>query len=371
VVAGVRPPEHLHDLQGRLALRHEPADRRARSSRTDAAADRRRTRGESRAVGSGARPPPRAPGQARLALGRRRRRRDRRGDPRVQARSQGDIPRRPRRDSRLPGVDEHVARGAPVRPVFVVGASRSGTNLVRAILNAHSTLWISAETHYFDDLRPRLGERARVPLAGAVRDECERYFLAQSHRAYGRGGDPQQGRIAAAELRALAQRLGGSGDAYFEAFGRLRAELHGKPAWGEKTPRHAYRIADVLDVFPDARIVCLLRDPRAVVASYRDWHRGAPRDWLDEENAAGLAAERERSRRSYHPLLASLLWRGVVRAERDAERRFGRARVIVLRFEELAADPEACVRGLCERLGLEFEQQMLEVPVVNSSYAAA
>ena len=258
-----------------------------------------------------------------------------------------------------------------MKPVFVVGASRSGTNLVRAILNAHSSLWISAETHYFDDLRPRLGDRARVPLSGAVRDECERYFLAQSHRAYGRGGDPQQGRIGADELRALAQRLGGSGDAYFEAFCRRRAELHGKPAWGEKTPRHVYRIADVLDVFPDARIVCLLRDPRAVVASYRDWHRGAPRDWLDEENAAGLAAERERSRRSYHPLLASLLWRGVVRAERDAERRFGRARVIVLRFEELAADPEACVRGLCERLGLEFEQQMLEVPVVNSSYAAA
>ena len=50
--------------------------------------------------------------------------------------------------------------------IFVVGASRSGTNLVRALLNAHSTLWISAETHYFDDLRPRLPGNGTEPLAG-------------------------------------------------------------------------------------------------------------------------------------------------------------------------------------------------------------
>jgi hypothetical protein len=253
-------------------------------------------------------------------------------------------------------------------PIFVVGASRSGTNLVRALLNAHSSLWMSAETHYFDDLRQRVG---RGPLGDGEREMCEQYFLALAHLAYGRGGDPGRAKIDAGELRALAARLGGTSDAYFEAFCLLRARLHGRERWGEKTPRHVFRIAEVLEAFPAAKIVCLVRDPRAVVASYRDWHRGGTREGLDPENEAGLAAERMRSKRSYHPILASLLWRGVIRAEHDALQRFGGERIRLQRFEDIVAAPEMAVRALCAWLGIEFESQMLEIPVVNSSYAGS
>jgi len=256
-------------------------------------------------------------------------------------------------------------------PIFVVGASRSGTNLVRALLNAQGSLWVSAETHYFDDLRTRLPGGGAAPLDDAGRAECERYFLSLSHRAYGRGGDPEHARIDAGELRRLAVGLGGTGDAYFEAFCTLRAHLHGRERWAEKTPRHVYRIPELLDAFPTAKVLCLVRDPRAVVASYRDWHRGGIRDGLDEGDEAGLAAERVRSRRSYHPVLISLLWRGVVQAEHAALRRYGPERVHLQRFESLAADPEGTVRALCEWLSLDFEPAMLEIPVVNSSYATA
>ena len=118
--------------------------------------------------------------------------------------------------------------------IFVVGASRSGTNLVRALPNAHSTLWISAETHYFDDLRPRLPGNGTEPLAGDDRERCERYFLALSHRAFGQAGDPAESRFERDELRALAAELGGSGDAYFEALCRLRAQRHGREQLGRE-----------------------------------------------------------------------------------------------------------------------------------------
>ena len=251
--------------------------------------------------------------------------------------------------------------------IFVVGASRSGTNLVRALLNAHSTLWISAETHYFDDLRPRLTGNGTEPLAGEERERCERYFLALSHRAFGQAGDPEESRFERDELRALATELGGSGDAYFEALCRLRAHRHGRERWGEKTPRHVYRIDDLLSAYPDAKVVCLVRDPRAVVASYKDWHGAAERRGVTE--SPELAADRERSRRSYNAVLMSLLWRGVVRASFDALERHGREHVRIQHFEQLAASPEAEVRELCAWLGLEFEPALLEVPVVNSSYA--
>jgi hypothetical protein len=254
-----------------------------------------------------------------------------------------------------------------VNPVFVVGASRSGTNLVRALLNRHTELWVSAETHYFDDLRPRLAGGGSQPLEGADRDLCEEYFLALSHRAFGQAGDPAESRVDRENLRSLAQELGGTGDAYFEALCVLRARLRSRPRWGEKTPRHVYRIDELLEAFPDGKVVCLVRDPRAVVASYRDWHGAAERRGVTESEE--LAADRRRSRRSYNPVLMSLLWRGVVQASYQALRRHGAERVRIQRFERLAERPEDEVRELCGWLGLAYEPGLLEIPVVNSSYA--
>ena len=254
-----------------------------------------------------------------------------------------------------------------MNPVFVVGASRSGTNLVRALLNRHTELWVSAETHYFDDLRPRLAGGGSQPLEGADRDLCEEYFLALSHRAFGQAGDPAESRVDRENLRSLAQELGGTGDAYFEALCVLRARLRSRPRWGEKTPRHVYRIDELLEAFPDGKVVCLVRDPRAVVASYRDWHGAAERRGVTESEE--LAADRRRSRRSYNPVLMSLLWRGVVQASYQALRRHGAERVRIQRFERLAERPEDEVRELCGWLGLAYEPGLLEIPVVNSSYA--
>jgi hypothetical protein len=254
-------------------------------------------------------------------------------------------------------------------PVFVVGASRSGTNLVRALLNGHSELWVSAETHYFDDLRPRLPGAGKEKLSGGDLERCERYFLALSHRAFGQAGDPGESSVERDELRGAAAELGGTGDAYFEALCVLRARRHSRPSWGEKTPRHVHRIDELLEAFPEAKVVCLVRDPRAVVASYRDWHGAAERRGVVER--AELAADRKRTRRSFNVVLMSLLWRGVVRASHEALRRHGPDRVRIQRFERLAEQPEAEARELCAWLGLEYEPAMLEIPVVNSSYATA
>ena len=76
-----------------------------------------------------------------------------------------------------------------------------------------------------------------------------------------RPASPAESRLDRDELRALAQELGGTGDAYFEALCRLRAKRHGRERWGEKTPRHVYRIDDLLTAFPEAKVVCLVRDP--------------------------------------------------------------------------------------------------------------
>jgi hypothetical protein len=234
--------------------------------------------------------------------------------------------------------------------------------MLREMLNRHPALWITRETHYFDDLRPRLGDRAILPVGDADRERCERYFLALGHRAYGLDVDPAQSAVGVDQLRAEAVRRGGSADAYFEAFCVTRARAQGKERWGEKTPRHVFRIDELRSVFPQARVICLVRDPRGVAASYRDWKRGE----IDRE--ATDAAERERVQRSYHPVLHALLWRSTMAATLAAAKRHGSHAVRVLRYEDVVREPEQTVRSLTAWLGLDYDPGMLDVPIVQSSY---
>lgn len=256
-------------------------------------------------------------------------------------------------------------------PLFVVGPSRSGTALTRALYNRHPEVALAGETHYFDDLRlgfaGRTGERLTDP---AEQRACEDYFLALSHRPYGHAGEPEKGTMARDDLRKEADALGGSPDAYFEAYCRLYARDEGASRWGEKTPRHVFRIPQILELYPNAQVTCLVRDPRGVVASYRDWENQGGFDLeADPDHARVLAEERDRTSGSYHPVMLALLWNGQVKAMVEARDRFGEERVRIQRYEDLVADGPSVVKGLCDWAGLDFSEEMLEVPMQNSSFS--
>jgi sulfotransferase family protein len=255
-------------------------------------------------------------------------------------------------------------------PVFIVGASRSGTTMLSSCINACSPLQIVGETHYFEDLRPRLEGLRSVHSPERFQEIVENYFLALSHRLYGQGGDPEKGSIAREDLRSLASRLGGTPDHVFEAFCRLSAGQKGKREWGEKTPRHIYKIGDILQCYPRAKIVCMIRDGRAVVASYRDFKKGEIGEYSDDPGRKeALLLEQRRVRRSYHVIIASLLWRGVARATQLAHRIHGNEKVYILRYEDLVADAPGELAKLFSWLGHSFDADRLgTVPIATSSY---
>lgn len=125
-------------------------------------------------------------------------------------------------------------------------------------------------------------------------------------------------------------------DAIRAAF-RAYATVHGKPRWGDKTPRYVESLNFIAQLFPDAKIVHLIRDGRNVALSYADVDFG-PR-------TVGGAAR---------------IWAQRVAAGREAGRVLGPERYHEVHYERFVGDTDAAVRDLCTFLELEFEEGMLD-----------
>lgn len=254
-------------------------------------------------------------------------------------------------------------------PLFIVGPSRSGTAMMRSILNQHSLIHLAGETHYFDDLRTRREFAPGIRLNETTLLAAVNYFRALDDRPYGLRGDPERSPLSKSEFMARSVALGGTSDGVFEAYCRIQAKRNHAHVWGEKTPRHVFRLAEIFDRYPGARAICMIRDPRAVVASYANWRKR--RDPPSEDAAhsdEALSAEEHRVRNSYHPVIATLLWRAAANAAADAQRRFGTDQIRLQRYEDIVEAPENTIREICAWMRLEFQPSMLNVPMHNSSF---
>ncbi len=214
-------------------------------------------------------------------------------------------------------------------PLFVLGVSRSGTTMLRVILDRSPGIAIPDETFF-------------VPqLANRHRGEIDPQELLDDVR--------RMPRIAAwgvsAEAFSARLRPGMSTREAIDAVFSAYAAKHGKPRWGDKTPMYLRHLGLVDRLFPDAQYVQLIRDGRDAALAFLDMPEGVvTRTWAHPRSPAGFACE----------------WRTEVRRARELGRRIGPLRYHEVRYEDLVSDTEGVVRSICEFALLPFESRMLE-----------
>ena len=212
-------------------------------------------------------------------------------------------------------------------PVFIAGPDRSGTTLIYAILGSHSRISMVRRTNVWRFFYRRYGDLAvaanferclhdlilyrRIAKLQPDADRLRREFQAEGPKTYGR---------------------------LFSLLHEQLAEREGKPRWGDKSLHTEHHAAEVFAEFPDARIVHMLRDPRdryssAIKRHGRDVHRvaAATGRWL-LSTRAGL---------------------------RDAQR--WPDRYTIVRYEDLAREPDRVMREVCAFFGEAFEPEMLRM----------
>lgn len=196
---------------------------------------------------------------------------------------------------------------------LVVGTPRSGTTLTQRLCCELPGVAMPAETHFLHRYAPRLLARHRFPL---TRREVERELEDFRHLPTSDGLRLDTGEV----LDLVGRRC----DTLLDFFAAVVVALCPPAArYGEKTPEHLLWWRPLAEADPGLRLVGVVRDPRAVAAS----HRSVP--W-GIEDAAVLAEE----------------WALDQRQLRAAARHLGPGRCLLLRYEDVAADPDAARRQL-------------------------
>jgi hypothetical protein len=226
---------------------------------------------------------------------------------------------------------QNAAPPGPPAP-FVVGVGRSGTTLLRMMLDAHPELAVPPETHFVNDLLIA-GEKIRMSPERLVKT-----VVHDRHRRWGDFGIDEEAYLE--RLQAIP-RLNAT-DAV-RAFYELYAKQFGKSRWGDKTPDYVKRVRRIGRALPESRFIHVIRDGRDVALSHnkRIQRRG--------EKSRPPVPAGEMARR----------WRKRIEKSRYDAESVG-DRYIEIRYEDLVTDTEPTLRRVCELIEIDFAPEMLD-----------
>lgn len=205
---------------------------------------------------------------------------------------------------------------------FVVGVGRSGTTLLRLMLDAHPDLAIPPETHFIPEAA--WAHRRALNPRRAFLKTLTSHPMWNDH---GIDADHLSQEISALKPFDLGEAL--------RAFYRLYAGRHAKPRWGDKTPLYVRHMRLIQGLLPEARFVHIIRDGRDVALS----HQGLWFGPMSIEEAARwwvLWIKEARSQSKHLP------------------------HYLEIRYEDLVLDTEATLKRVSAFVALPWNPAMLE-----------
>jgi hypothetical protein len=217
-------------------------------------------------------------------------------------------------------------------PIFIVGLSRSGTTLLSRLLDAHSEIAIFPET-WWSVLLDRLGcsQEFSNPWQTCL-------FFNELWENLSSYRDPAASVLA--REASKEPRYVGPTAPVLEKLGQAYANERHARIWGEKTPGHALWLPELQDLFPRARVLFMVRDPRDVLVSYDDrWNEGRRSTEYLITTAALL--KYYLFHLLYHPgfPLEQVRW---------------------VKYESLTSQTSAELEQICDFVGVDFEPSMLD-----------
>lgn len=238
------------------------------------------------------------------------------------------------------------------KPIFLFGAHKSGTSLLRNIFNGHSQLFtMPIETHFFQNMHFWVDNEYRTERSRKLnREQLIERFCKAIHR-HNTSKDIYSDSISEGifdeklfrnkfseikendPLKTLLEK-------YFSAIhlSTTNAELPENVRVVEKSVEHAEFASDLQAMYPDASFMHIVRNPYSNIVSMR----------------------RFKSKTYGFPIMSRILktlynsYYFLYRNQRLIRR------YLVIRYEDLIQNPESMIKKLCTFIDIPFEDILLQ-----------
>ena len=258
---------------------------------------------------------------------------------------------------------------------FIAGEMRSGTSWLRRSLSAHPEIACSQEGSFFG----RDYNREEIPVyTGPVSSFTRALAVSKEFKIWHELPWNQWTDGYEEDLRDLT-RL--SVD-YFLFKEMIRT---GKSIVGDKSPQHTECLDEIHEIYPDARIIHIVRDGRDVaVSAMHHWWREAQdqavrmfeltpeelekRDAYLKDRKGFLASGRSIFTEERLSQLARRWSHRVDKAHRDGTALYGEKRYLEIRYEDLLQDPQATLRRVLRLLGARSEDEIIDRCILGGSF---
>ncbi len=218
--------------------------------------------------------------------------------------------------------------------VFIGGCSRSGTTLLGAMIGAHDDFICSPESHFKIDVLRAINKQIVSATPEAVLDFIKRHWRFQ---IWGLDLTPESFLSCSNQNPSIGCLLNGVVAHY--AVQQDKPQAH---TWVDHTPENISYTYSLLDVFPEAKFIHIIRDGRAIAASI------LPLDWGPNSI-----------------MKVSRWWMRMTSFGLAAEKALGPERVLRVKYEDLVLEPETTMRTISQFLGIEFQPAMLQATGFN------
>ncbi len=219
-------------------------------------------------------------------------------------------------------------------PFFIVGHPRSGTTLLRMILCGHSNLFIPEETGFIPFLKVDPAKTLTKHDVDAVIQRINKLNY------YWRGLPLSSEQI----YRSLSEH---NLSALLDFLFQLQIQPYHAARWGDKTPLYVQYMKNILEIFPKAQFIHMIRDGRdAALSALVKWGNQSRymdldyllRNWV-RNVTTGCLVGKSLSPQQYYEI----------------------------RYENLVVEPEQTLRGICMFLNEPFELNILDHTLIAES----
>jgi LPS sulfotransferase NodH len=267
-----------------------------------------------------------------------------------------------RKRNPIPGITaEEVAEVRqffPREKFFIFGHARSGTTLLMRLLRLHPEVHCNYQAHFFTR-QPLLKSLVNTP-------EVEEWLTRRSNR-WNRGRD-----LSPLILRAAAD--------FIMERDAVQAGMASAGIVGDKSPSstiHGQAVRDLHAIYPDARLIYIVRDGRDVLISERFRNLVEESKYLQPEDKR-IVEELRRDPSSFTDGSRSIFTESIIRrvasgwvrnlqeTKAEGRRLFGE-KFCTLRYEDLLTHPFAEMQRLWTFLGVQADRALEKLIVDEMS----